>query len=511
MMFLRGRVWLALVVCVLIANPALQAHAEQITVVVYNVENLFDIDGKAEFDQYGALFPGDEPDYNAGMLLRKLDAIAQALATVNDGAGPDVIAFQEFEADLTPESTVEDYPAFLEAYKDQTVAQMLTAPVSKTVKGLPVAPLLVKRLQEQGLGVYEVAIGERTIPKGGRTIAHANAVFSRVPIKSQKSHPLPSARDMLEVTLDAGGHELKILNNHWKSGASDPKTEEIRVENARIVRARLDAILAKDPMADVLIVGDFNSYHNQAEVVREAPVTGIDKVLGSQSDESAVLGNSPREHLYNLWYDVPMANRFSEIWRGRQSGLMQMLVTPGLYDAKGVQYVDNSFTTVKAPGVNVDALGRPLRWFFAYGGGGASDHLPILVNLNIVGDNGKPLAPTQAEIGRKGISYWRPPADARQMPADKIDFSSEKVGDPDWWRTHIGKLVAFDGQITSTQPATMEIGGASFRIWTTTRSIGPMLEGVKPGASISGRGVLLATDNGLVIDIIDPDWVTLVK
>lgn len=485
------------------------SNAKEITVVVYNVENLFDIDGVAEFDQYGPLFPGDEPDYNAEMLSRKLDTIAKVLATVNDGAGPDVIAFQEFETDQTPESTVTDYDAFLEKHRGVTVAQMLTEPVTAEVKGLPVTPLLVKRLEEAGLGRYRVALGKMTIPEGGRTIAHQNAVLSRLPITSNKSHPLPSARDLLEVTVDAEGSPLTILNNHWKSGASDPVTEPIRVENARLVRARLDEILKEDPAADVLVVGDFNSYYNQRDIVREARLTGIDRVLGSQGDERALLKPDSGKDLYNLWYDAPLGSRFSEVWRGRRSTLMQALVTPGLYDGRGVQYVDNSFRRLQVTGVNVDDLGRPLRWYFAYGGGGGSDHLPVALDLSVVGDSGAVVKPTQPDSGKRDFIYWSPPKEGRQGSPMPFDPTAADAQQPEWWRKRIGRLIEFEGKLSNTSPFEMEIGGAEFRLWYTTRSLRDKLDGVRPGASLRGRGVLLAYENGLAIDVIDPDWVTV--
>ena len=90
------------------------------TVVTYNVENLFDADGFSMFDDYKV-----NSGYTPRKLLTKLQSIASVLKSVDDGDTPEIVLFQELEADFTPESTVDDYDAFLEMYSDATVADML--------------------------------------------------------------------------------------------------------------------------------------------------------------------------------------------------------------------------------------------------------------------------------------------------------------------------------------------------------------------------------------------------
>ena len=83
------------------------------TVLTYNVENLFDADGVALFDDYKV-----DSGYTPRKLLTKLQSIASVLKSVDDGDTPEIVLFQELEADFTPESTVVDYDAFLEMYSD---------------------------------------------------------------------------------------------------------------------------------------------------------------------------------------------------------------------------------------------------------------------------------------------------------------------------------------------------------------------------------------------------------
>ena len=103
--------------------PAL--FARPFTVVAYNVENLFDVDGIAVYEEY------QSAAYTPAHLRTKLDHIAQVVARIGDnGRGPDIILFEEIEVDRTPESRVDDQAAFLRRYAGTTFEKMLTAPLT---------------------------------------------------------------------------------------------------------------------------------------------------------------------------------------------------------------------------------------------------------------------------------------------------------------------------------------------------------------------------------------------
>jgi len=354
--------------------PAAVLGAKEFTVVACNVENLFDVDGVAIYDDYLQDGPEDPFAYSRAKLLTKLENTAAVLAAINDGAGPEVILFQELEGDFTPESSVDYLDAFLETHRDKTVADMLGEQWNADYAGLPAVAWLAKALEDHGMDGYEVAVGDARPPEDG--IAHVNALFSRFPITQVGSHPVEMARDILEARIDVDGHPVWLYVNHWKSGASDPKREPIRVNNAKVLRAFLDGRLANDPAADIIVGGDLNSHYNHDLIFPELE-TGINHVLGSQGDE-----NFGDADLYNLWFELPVGERYSEVWRGNKGTLMHLLVTPGLYDDSGVSYVDGSFDKLTVPGLNIDALGRPLDWSFAgTEGGGVSDHFPVLARF----------------------------------------------------------------------------------------------------------------------------------
>lgn len=78
----------------------------------------------------------------------------------------------------------------------------------------------------------------------------------------------------------------------------------------------------------------------------------------------------------------PPEKRYSDSHDGKWGTLMQMMITPGLYDHSGLQYVDGSFAVVVLDDVNtVGVLDLPRRWTSFGEGAGTSDHFPIAARI----------------------------------------------------------------------------------------------------------------------------------
>lgn len=456
------------VLCVLSIGYA-EKPTTEFTVVAYNVENLFDLDGVAVFRDYKQDEPDDPLTYTRAKMLTKLQNHAAVLKTLNDGAGPEVILFQEFEVDFSPKSTVEDFDAFLAEYKETTAAEMIGAEWKPEYAGLPSVAWLLKAMDDAGLSGYSLV----SVPYGGLDsgIAHTCAVFSRFPIVSSKAHELVQARDILEVQLDVQGHPLWVYSNHWKSGASNPEREPVRAENARVLRGLIDARLTEDPFADIIIGGDLNSHYNHSILYPEME-TGINDVLGSQGNELAI-----REHagpdLYNLWFELPPEARYSEVWRGRRGSLMHILLTRGLYDAHGVQYVDGSFDKLLILGLNADALGRPLEWNFAgTSGGGVTDHLPVLARFSVgEGEPGQYVELKHPSAGDDALDY--------EMPLGYLMDSTIRLDDgaflagvtDDDLGPYMGKLYQVNAQIQKVYPLRLLIDGHEWSAYAPAKDL----------------------------------------
>lgn len=363
--------------------PAL-AEDRSFAVVVYNVENLFDADGVAVYDDY------QPANYSPNHVAVKAANIATLVARVDKGAGPAVIAFNEIELDQTPDSTVKDLNAWLASVADKTLSELLNQnPLPSEVAGLPAEAILLKAFADAGMTGYHVATTDEKPGShaDGRGVAIRNLLFSRFPIKEVKSHPTPNARAILEAVLDVDGSPFTVFVNHWKSGAGNAETEVDRRANAKTHRDRIDQILRADPNADFVITGDLNSHYNQKQRYREMRTTGINDILGSQGNELAVRGKD--RDLYNLWFELPSDQRGSDTFRGEWGTLMHIIVSRGLYDQNGVQYIDNSFAVMKFPGLNANSLGLPNRWSRGQVPGGFSDHFPLYARFRVVGDGPK--------------------------------------------------------------------------------------------------------------------------
>jgi hypothetical protein len=248
----------------------------------------------------------------------------------------------------------------------------------------------MKALQEIGMSDYFYYEPEFDPTWTESGIAHKCAILSRFPAIDQSQYPIERARDIQRVVLSIDGSELIIYNNHWKSGASNPSQEPTRVQNAGVLRKLLENDLTQNPMADILLVGDFNCHHNQdVRLAGMIEVASINDVLGSQSNEQAVSRNEA--DLYNLWYEIDQQERGSEVWRGEWGTLMQIIVTPGLYDTAGIQYVDNSFGVLRLTELNYEeTFGLPARWIHMGNGRGFSDHLPIYARFRVGSDLEEP-------------------------------------------------------------------------------------------------------------------------
>ena len=413
------------------------------TVLTYNVENLFDADGVALFDDYKV-----DSGYTPRKLLTKLQSIASVLKSVDDGDTPEIVLFQELEADFTPESTVVDYDAFLEMYSDTTVADMLDAEWSDGYAGYPASAWLLKALADEGLTGYHVVTAEYR--GAGSGSAHTNAIFSTFPIISHQAHPLVLARDIIEAELEVEGQSLFVYVNHWKSGASNPNLEPVRVENAKVLRRLIDARLVADPQADIIIAGDLNSHYNHSALFPNM-VTGVNDILGSTGIESF-----NEADLYNLWFELAPEARYSEVWRGRIGSLMHVLITQGLYDDSGISYIDGSFDKLVIPGINADTIGRPIRWHSTgETGGGVSDHFPVYARFSLGA-----FEATAALSTGENVSSYEYPLTVAQFNGDlKLKNGSflNSLSDAELI-PYVGQLYTVDAVVESIRPLLLKVG-----------------------------------------------------
>ncbi len=501
--------FLATTAIAFVGTGALRAETSKpFSVVAYNLENVFDLDGRAEFSDYKMSGDkgGKSPAYSPAMLLRKVEGHAQVLKTIGDGTGPEVILIQELERDQTPESGITSPSAFLASPLGRTpLRELLREPIRRDVAGLPSYAIFLKALHEAGMGPYYVALPDNAtnLPANYEPSVHTNAVFSKFPIAEVYAFPTPGAREILEAHLNVHGHRLIVFSNHWKAGASNPDTEPTRVENARTLRSRLDTLLKIHPQADIVVGGDLNTYYNQKRLFNFKRAA-INDVLRSIGDETRM--DDPRETaLYNLWYELPPDRRYTEVWRGMYGTLMHLLVTNGLYDRRGIAYVDNSFTNVIRPGLNTDHWGRPLSWRKEGGGSGLSDHLPIVAQFRVVSPGYEDDSYDQPRMIDYSLSKLPNGYIVRDLEGPLL---KDVAREPSAWR---GDVFRVKGERVKAEFPAARIGSEVFRIWSPNEELLKKFSEMRPGTTFETHAEVMLYDGRPEIVILDPSWVETPK
>ncbi len=315
-----------------------------ITVMTYNVQNIFDAadDGSeyAEFDPSAGVW--NEVLYNT-----RLVRLSETIKGIVRG-GPDIIALQEIE--------------------NGRVAEDLIA------------------LYLKGMGYSYYAFTD----KEGSAVQLA--VISRFPISCARVHDQYSGntllRPVLEADIETDMGRLYLFNNHWKSrigGAEE--TEYLRIMSASVVRERVQAVAASDPSACIIVAGDLNENHD--EYLRNGGVyrTALMPYAAAgdgDTGQSLYISGRPEdlfsEKSFPVLYDPWADNRsgtgsyfFGDVWETIDHILMNSAVM------SSPEYTYSSFETGSLSFLFTDD-NRPSAWS-TRSGTGYSDHLPLVVSF----------------------------------------------------------------------------------------------------------------------------------
>ena len=148
-------------------------------------------------------------------------------------------------------------------------------------------------------------------------------------------------------------------------------------------------------------MGDFNSNYNECDKKdkhhkKYLQVTGLNSYLKTIRKESTSATNytSERDMMdgssghYDLWLELPIASRMSEVFNGYNQTLDHILLPSSLFNLSGFSYIDNSFNTFTWNGKLLKG-NVPYRWQFLrkgsnknHTGEGYSDHLPIVARFH---------------------------------------------------------------------------------------------------------------------------------
>lgn len=317
--------------------PPVEAPAatHDLLAAFWNVENLFDADDDPAVEGDEEFTPDGPKHWTEKRLACKLANLARVISAMKDGKGPDLIGLAEIENRGVLERLVADLAPLGRDYK-------IVHKDSPSERGIDAAL------------IYDANV----FTLEGSDFLHVEAGHTR---------------DVVEARLTHDGHPLTVFVNHWPSRAHP---EEARKAAALVVRRRVDALLAADPNADVLILGDLNDHPSDpsvAETLRAKP-DRAHLAPGDLYDAVAPVQNDPNRGTYyynNAWEVID-----------------HVIASPGLLEDTGLRLVPDSV----GPAVLTDdqlfdpagpAPPRPNRTYTGnqYHTTGYSDHLPVTARL----------------------------------------------------------------------------------------------------------------------------------
>lgn len=491
----------SLVLALLLAVAGLAAQERTFTVMAYNVENLFDADEVSLYSDFPVT--GDSPHrWTPEKLARKLSSIIAVLKSVDGGKGPDVLVLNEIEVDHTPDSAV-GINEFITQNRGTDYRKLLRSDMPAALRGAPAEAWLAKALEDEGLAGYRFVLGEVQDPAKESI---RNLILSRFPIRSTRQHRTLDSRAIVEARLDLGGRSLYVFANHWKSGAGNPAAERTRMQNAGVLRERLDEILGESPNAEIIVAGDLNSHHDQSLRHPYMPETAMEDVLRAQGDPWKLRAEGGAD-LYNLWYDVDPKDRRTDEFRGEWGALMHIVVSRGLADGKGLEYVGGSYGSISLPGVNVQASnGLPWSWTNFGPGAGLSDHLPVVARFRVIGA-GEPAG--ENPLKRPKVDVTRPVPSFAPNLDRKALRSAETVaamGD-EALAAAMGEAFRIEGALEGGRAVRVKVGERAYPVYVPDENLVQAVRAMPAGSKVDWVGRLGFHRNELQFVVERPEWI----
>lgn len=308
---------------------------DNLTIVFYNVENLFDtINESGKTD--GEFTPEGSKNWTQDKLDKKINDISRVLSSVNKTDLPEIIGLCEVENSFVLDKLINTDSLSGGDYK-------IIHYESPDFRGIDNAFLFRP--------------------------AEFKVVFSE-PIKIKfAGDPDYKTRDILYVkgeTVDK--EEFHFFINHWPSRiGGDAETEPQRMFVASIVRNKVDSILNIDRNANIVILGDMN----------DEPVNNsLFHTLGAKDPEA-----DPEAELQNLMFETDKQDLGSYNYRGNWNMLDNIVVSKSLLDEKGFICVEKRGFVFHKEWMEYKNRNGNISPNRTYSGnnytGGISDHFPV--------------------------------------------------------------------------------------------------------------------------------------
>ena len=368
------------------------------------------------------------------------------------------------------------------------------------LRGMPIEAWLVKALEDEGLKGYQVVLGD--VLDLSKEASHC-AILTRLPIKTTKQLHVEGARTIVEAEVELAGESVYVYANHWKSGAGDAGLEKTRIQNAGVLRKRLDEIFKANPNANVIIGGDLNAHYNQLQRYPKMGRTAVQDVLGSQGNiEKFTSADNNGAVLYNLWYDVEPSQRHSDTFQGEWGTLMQIIISKGLANGSGVDYVGSSFGAVVIDGLNAKSQAHLPNPVTLYGpGAGISDHFPVMATFAIINKDDKagvPLKRAEVTPSEALVEVPGPIDRSKLIRASALEkMSAEQVANS------INDLFVIDGTFLGggKKTSAVKVGEKTYNLYLSNNKVSQSIKSVAKGTAVQWIGILHFHNNELEFEI----------
>ena len=331
---------------ILTLSMASQAQTEkqfQMALVgFYNLENLFDtIDDPNKRDE--EFLPDGQNRWNTEKYMTKLANMSEVISQIGRDDDPDglaVLGISEIE-------------------NRQVIEDLINTPLLK--------PMGFKIIHYDSPDKRGVDVGMIYRPK---YLEVTNTKSYRLTIPGMDHF---YTRDQLVVSGKLLGDDIHFIVNHWPSRRGGEKASRpLRNAAAALSRHIVDSLLALNPQAKIIVMGDLNDQPTNESVL---------KIMNAKGNKDKLKDGE----FYNPMYKLYKQGIGSGAWRDTWSLFDQTLLSQGLlsndystYKYYGVRIFNKSFLKQKEGRYK----GYPYRTFA--GGtwmGGYSDHFPVYVIL----------------------------------------------------------------------------------------------------------------------------------
>jgi len=333
------------------APEELKREAGSITLMTWNINNLFD--GSDDGNEYAEFL--QSAGWSNEKYLGRINSLAAAVGKIDPL--PDIIMFQEVES----REVLDDLAQSI--HKDFTWSHFAVNPGSAI-----------------GLGI-----------------------ISRMPLHDAKSHSISingdtTPRPVLETRVQTKDGDFILFTCHWKSKiGGDDTTESTRRSSARVILRRIREIWESEPKTGVIVAGDLNENYDEffrqssgyiCALLPDDPycVMLTNAVLEGQKDFLIVSGSRPPAPvhfpqetvvLFSPWLNEIENGSYS--YKNNWETIDHFLVSRQFFDDEGWEY-NGAFAASFEPFTN--ANGFPVS-YNPRTGYGLSDHLPLLITLKL--------------------------------------------------------------------------------------------------------------------------------